>query len=199
MQKASTEKLNITMFNTYSRVVIVNFVAKCFPAGKNKTVNTFLLSLWFAFLNMTNGVLFTELKSLCHTTLQQKSLHPSTPQLSLGECSGFFWQPDVAVANLKLQERVTKCRKIRLIEGNAKCRHLKTFTCKGTLRQVFIWPRTLYPPPPTHTLYTGGGERELNQREEDRGNREEYRPDHTAGLKIPTWVNVGKKLAISSL
>ncbi len=30
-------------------------------------------------------------------------------------------------------------RKIRLIKGNAKCRHLKKFTCKGTLRQVFIW------------------------------------------------------------
>ncbi len=28
--------------------------------------------------------------------------------------------------------------KIRLIEGNAKCRHLKKFTCKGTLRQVVI-------------------------------------------------------------
>ncbi len=29
-------------------------------------------------------------------------------------------------------------RKIRLIEGNAKCRCLKKLTCKGTLRQVFI-------------------------------------------------------------
>ncbi len=28
-------------------------------------------------------------------------------------------------------------RKIRLIEGNAKCRHLKKLTFKGTLRQVF--------------------------------------------------------------
>jgi hypothetical protein len=27
-------------------------------------------------------------------------------------------------------------RKIRLIEGNAKCRHLKKFTCKWTLLQV---------------------------------------------------------------
>ncbi len=35
-------------------------------------------------------------------------------------------------------------RKIRLIEGNAKCRHLKKLTCKGTLRQVFI---CLRPPP----------------------------------------------------
>jgi hypothetical protein len=29
-------------------------------------------------------------------------------------------------------------RKIRLKEGNAKCRQLKKLTCKGTLRQVFI-------------------------------------------------------------
>ncbi len=28
-------------------------------------------------------------------------------------------------------------RKIRLIKCNAKCRYLKKFTCKGTLRQVF--------------------------------------------------------------
>ncbi len=39
-------------------------------------------------------------------------------------------------------------RKIRLIEGNAKCRHLKKLTCKGTSRQVFIClrPRTPYFP-----------------------------------------------------
>jgi hypothetical protein len=38
-------------------------------------------------------------------------------------------------------------RKIRLIEGNEKCRHLKKFTSKGTLRQVFIClrPRTPIP------------------------------------------------------
>ena len=41
-------------------------------------------------------------------------------------------------------------RKIRLIEGNAKCCHLKTL--KGTLRQVFICPEP--PPPPAYTLYT---------------------------------------------
>jgi hypothetical protein len=29
-------------------------------------------------------------------------------------------------------------RKIRLIEVNAKCRHLKKLTCKGTLRRLFI-------------------------------------------------------------
>ncbi len=38
---------------------------------------------------------------------------------------------------------------IRLIEGNAKGRHIKQLTCKGTLRQVFICvrPGTPYLPP----------------------------------------------------
>ncbi len=42
-------------------------------------------------------------------------------------------------------------RKIRLIEGNEKCLHLKKLTCRGTLWQVFIClrPRTPYPP---HTV-----------------------------------------------
>jgi hypothetical protein len=45
-------------------------------------------------------------------------------------------------------------RKKRLIEGNAKCSHLKKLTCKGTLRQVFIclWPRTPYPFPIAHCI-----------------------------------------------
>jgi hypothetical protein len=57
------------------------------------------------------------------------------------------------------------------MEGNA----LKKFTCKGSLRQVFICltPRTPYPPPP-YTRYTciqyayshrEGGGGELTQRE----------------------------------
>jgi hypothetical protein len=33
----------------------------------------------------------------------------------------------------------TERRKIRLKEGNARCRLLKELTCKGTLRQVFIF------------------------------------------------------------
>ena len=36
------------------------------------------------------------------------------------------------------------CKKIRLIESNVKCRHLKKITCKGTLRQVLICVR--FPP-----------------------------------------------------
>ncbi len=44
--------------------------------------------------------------------------------------------------------------KIKLIEGNAKCRHLKKLTCKETLWQVFIClrPRTQNPPL-SHTVY----------------------------------------------
>jgi hypothetical protein len=45
-------------------------------------------------------------------------------------------------------------RKIRLIEGNAKCRYLKKFTCKGTWRKVFICLRPRIPsPPPLYTVY----------------------------------------------
>jgi hypothetical protein len=49
-------------------------------------------------------------------------------------------------------------RKIRLIECNAKCRDLRKFTCKGTLRQVFYLskaPLPSYDPillPPLHTV-----------------------------------------------
>jgi hypothetical protein len=87
--------------------------------------------------------------------------------------------------------------KIRLIEGNSKCRHLKKLTCEGTLRQVFICLRPRNPSlnPLTHCIrvysiliHTGkGGEgEEFNQREGKRGNRVEYSTDHIAGLKIPT-------------
>ncbi len=45
-------------------------------------------------------------------------------------------------------------RKIRLIEGNPKCRHLKKFTCKGTCgRCVSVWGPEPHTPPP-YTLYT---------------------------------------------
>ncbi len=57
------------------------------------------------------------------------------------------------IFNVYILQRVQVCRiwtgwsgrrKIRLIESNAKCRHLKKLTCKATLRQVFICLR-----PPT--------------------------------------------------
>ncbi len=46
-------------------------------------------------------------------------------------------------------ERGGRRTKIRLKEGNAKCFHLKKFTCKETSRQVFIClrPRTPYSTP----------------------------------------------------
>ncbi len=43
-------------------------------------------------------------------------------------------------------------RKIRLMEGNAKCGHPQKFTCTGTLQQVFICLRAqkpIHPPPYT--------------------------------------------------
>jgi hypothetical protein len=43
-------------------------------------------------------------------------------------------------------------RKIRLIEGNAKCRHLKKLTCKRTCgRSLSVWGPAHTPPPLTHT------------------------------------------------
>ncbi len=75
-------------------------------------------------------------------------------------------------------------RKIRLIESNAKCRHLKKLTNKGILRQMFIClrPRTPFPHPITHCIqaysiliHTGkGGGEELNH------------IVHKAGSKIST-------------
>jgi hypothetical protein len=41
-----------------------------------------------------------------------------------------------------LSSRVLKLRKVRLIESNAKCRHLKKFACNGTLQEVFICLRS---------------------------------------------------------
>ncbi len=68
-------------------------------------------------------------------------------------------------------------RKIRLIESNAKCRFLKKFTCKGTLRLLFYLSEgpspsmTPYSPPPlTHCIrvksiliHTGKGEEGLTR------------------------------------
>jgi hypothetical protein len=79
---------------------------------------------------------------------------------------------DFTLLRLETPER----RKVRVIEDNGTCRHLKNLICKGTLRQVFIClpPRTPYPSAPYtlyRTVYTvnlftqGGGGAELNQRE----------------------------------
>jgi hypothetical protein len=50
-------------------------------------------------------------------------------------------------------------RKMRLIEGNAECRHLKIVTHKETLRQVFIYlrPRTPHSIQYTFPHREGGG------------------------------------------
>jgi hypothetical protein len=76
-------------------------------------------------------------------------------------------------------------RKIKLIEGNAKCCHLKKLTCNGTLQQVFIClrPRIPYLPPP-HTLYTNiltniGKGRGGRAKPERRGERQEGREQIT--------------------
>jgi hypothetical protein len=135
-----------------------------------------------------------------HCTLEPRNYPWGSALVFLATGSGCC-QSEVAAPYSTEKERVTKCRKIRLIEGNAKCCHLKKFTCKGTLRQVFIClrPRTHTPPPPhTHMLYTGGGE-SWTREKETWAAWGEYSTDHTVGLKIPTWVNVYKKLAISSL
>ncbi len=82
------------------------------------------------------------------------------------------------------------CRKKRLIERNGKFLHLKQWTCKGTLRQVFVClrPRTSYHPPSLHTvdvytvfLFTQGRGRRV---EPER--REEGQQFTKHGSKIPT-------------
>jgi hypothetical protein len=90
------------------------------------------------------------------------------------------------------------CRKIRLTEGNAKCRHLKKLTCTETLQQVFIFlrPREPHTPPPLthcmrvysiliHTRKGGGGE--LYQREGERGNSSQ------------SWVEIANMTACISI
>ncbi len=93
---------------------------------------------------------------------------------------------------------VTARRKIRLIEGNSKYRHLKILNLKGILRQLLsVWGAELHNPPPplTHCsvyvyavyLFTqgkGGGVGRWT-REKVRG-----KTDHKAGSKIPTWLTV---------
>ncbi len=86
---------------------------------------------------------------------------------------------------------------INYIDNKVKCRHLKKFTCKGTLRQYLsVWgPEPHTPPPPAYTLYVcictiylftqgrGGGESYTG--EKVRGTMV-----HKAGSKIPSWLKV---------
>jgi hypothetical protein len=75
------------------------------------------------------------------------------------------------------------CRKIRLIEANAKCRHLKNYPVKGLAAGFSLSEaQNLKPPPPhpPHTqcilvytvvyLFTQGRGGRFNQREGEKGN-----------------------------
>jgi hypothetical protein len=91
--------------------------------------------------------------------------------------------------------------------SKAKCRHLKIFACKGTLRQVFICLRPKTHTPPPYTLNTcmqysyshrEGGGGELNQREGERGNTEEYRSQswvENTNLYTRNWLSPVYKLS----
>ncbi len=86
-------------------------------------------------------------------------------------------------------------RKIRLIEGNAKCRHLKKWTFKGTLQQVFICMRARkpYPPPLLHTVYLYTEHLLTQRRVEVRWSREKVRRAtvHKAGSMYKRdWLNL---------
>jgi hypothetical protein len=86
------------------------------------------------------------------------------------------------------------CRKIRLIEGNAKCRHLKSLLLKGLFgRCLSVWGPEPHTPPNPYTLYTciqytysayshteGGGGKSWTK-DKVRG-----ATVHKAGSKIPT-------------
>ncbi len=82
------------------------------------------------------------------------------------------------------------------IDTNAKCRHQKKFTCKGTLRQVFICP--IPPPPRSHTVYVyvnshrEGGDGERTREKVSRATV------HKAGSKIPTWLKLNESLVYNS-
>jgi hypothetical protein len=57
------------------------------------------------------------------------------------------------LSTVTVKIRKSHVRKQNFIEVNAKCRHLKELTCKGTSRQVFICLEPRTPPPPTlHTV-----------------------------------------------
>jgi hypothetical protein len=90
-------------------------------------------------------------------------------------------------------------RKIRLIEGNAKCRHLKKLTCQETFWQVFIFSEAQNPIPLpllyTEYVYTVYFRYTYSDREGGRGEdwfREKIRGAivHKAGSKKPKWLTL---------
>jgi hypothetical protein len=92
---------------------------------------------------------------------------------------------------INLEGRVR--RKIRLIEGNAKCRHLKNLPVKGLCGRCYLSEaQSLILHPLTHCIrvysiliYTGKGGGESITREKGIGATGES-TDHKAGFKIPT-------------
>jgi hypothetical protein len=94
--------------------------------------------------------------------------------------------PVMSTLNISIHE-YSHCRKKRLIEGNAKCRHPKNLPVKGGI-YLSEAQNPIPPPPLTHCIRVysilihigkgvSGGE--LNQREGES-------TDHNAWLKIPT-------------
>ncbi len=131
-----------------------------------------------------------EFKSMhCCCVVQYCEMEPEFYRTRMSRCIGdrALQKYDNLVASQILQRR-----KIRVIEGNAKCRHPKKLTCKVTFRPVFIClrPRTPTPPPP-YTLYITFIRYAYSHREGGRGEswtREKIRgvTIHRAGSKIPT-------------
>ncbi len=110
--------------------------------------------------------------------IPKRHCHSDILQLNGGECAWaiecHLWESN------RVEGYCCNRLKIRLIESNAKCHHLRypiTLTCKGTLRQAFYLSEDPSPPMtpyrPLHTVYVyivylftqgGWGERG-NQRE----------------------------------
>ncbi len=75
---------------------------------------------------------------------------PTGPRVQLNiSCTYYPFMYELSQINIwefhKLSQDGSNRRKLILIEANAKCRHLKNWSEKGTLQQVFIClrPRTL--------------------------------------------------------
>jgi hypothetical protein len=85
--------------------------------------------------------------------------------------------------------------KIRFIEGNAKCRHLKKWPVKGLCgRCLSVWGQQPYTHPPytcivnVYTVYFFTQVREEGWELNQRAGR--WATVHKAGSKIPSWLTV---------
>jgi hypothetical protein len=103
-------------------------------AGFSKLSTSFLI-FFFSFRTF-NFIIFTNFS------------HPFSVFCWISVEKSFSWKSWSPAYNFFLQRAVV------LIEGNAKCRHIKILTSKGTLRQVFFCLRPRIPyPHPLHTVY----------------------------------------------